>query len=1358
MGDKGTSRSDFVPVTGSVSGWREVGTMNALGLRGRNRVKLACFTVLTSVGVLAMFPASPSEAGNPAPGSLRQAAHQGPTLLSQSPAEADRKSAGCQSCHTSVDEPTMHPSGTVRLGCTDCHGGDATVYKPAEAPTQPPYSPAYQEAKRRAHVQPRLPDLWPTSANPVRAYTRLNQESAEFIRFVNPGDLRIAHLSCGIAGCHAEIVANVKKSMMTHGAMLWGAALYNNGSVPFKNPRYGESYSPNGVPQRLQTVPPPTPEQTLLKGILAFLDPLPRWEITQPGNILRVFERTGKRRLEVGNPDPEEEPGKPDKGLSVRGLGTFNRTDPVFIGLQKTRLLDPMLSFMGTNDHPGDYRSSGCTACHVIYANDRFEAHSGPYARFGNRGHSFTSDPTIPKNESGHPIKHTFTRAIPSSQCIVCHVHPGTTVTNSYLGYMWWDNETDGELMYPKQERRLTPEQIDEIQRSNPEGAAYRGLWSDYEFLSNLTDLNPKLTRTQFADFHGHGWVFRAVYKQDRKGHLLDAEGRVVSHDDPERFRKAVHLKDIHLERGMHCVDCHFEQDSHGNGHLYGEVRAAIEIDCIDCHGTIQQRATLRTSGPAAPPGGTNLAALRTPWGQRRFQWRGQRLFQRSMVNKDVEWEVVQVKDTITPGNPHYREKSRLAKTIQRDGQTWGVVPPDEERLAHANKTMTCIACHTSWTTSCFGCHLLQKANRRKPMLHNEGQELRNYVEYNFQTLRDDVFMLGRTGTVTGRRINPIRSACAVLVSSQNQNREWIYSQQQTVSAEGYSGTAFSPFVPHTVRGRETKQCTDCHISQDNDNNAWMAMVLMQGTNFYNFLGRYVYVAEGKEGFEAVVVTEHDEPQAVIGSSLHQVAYPENYRKHKARHGALKEAYHHPGNDILSLPGHGTEVLSLQLRGEYLYTANGPGGFRAYDVAQIDQKGFSERVVTAPVSPLGQRFYVKTKYATAVASPSTMAIDPTRPHRPENEEAIYRDDKQPIHLMYAFLYVTDKYEGLVVIGNLPGGPHGPGVATLLDGNPENNFLTRAVTFNPDGILNGAVNITIAGVYAYICCDRGVVVVSLADPLNPRVVAEIGAPTIVKPKSVAVQFRYAFVCDAEGVKVLDVTDLERPRPVPHATVRLPEANSIYLVRTYAYVAAGRRGLVILDIERPEHPFIDQVFNANGAINDARDVKVGMTNASQFAYVADGYNGLRVIQLWSPSTTPHYLGFSPRPKPELIATYHTHGPALALSEGLDRDRAVDESGNQLAVFGRRGARPFNLVEMRRMYLRDGRVYTVTNDPPGPPAEAIQEGSAAGALTWLSVSVLFVWGWRRSRLLVSDKDHPYSGGHESKADESRTRQGWQ
>jgi hypothetical protein len=728
----------------------------------------------------------------------------------------------------------------------------------------------------------------------------------------------------------------------------------------------------------------------------------------------------------------------------------------------------------------------------------------------------------------------------------------------------------------------------------------------------------------------------------------------------------------------MHCTDCHFQQDAHGNGKIYGETRNAVEIDCVDCHGTIAQRATLRTSAAAAPAGGNDLSILRTPFGLRRFYRQNGKLYQRSMIDKDLSWEVVQVVDTITPGNSHYSEASRLAKTLLKDGTTWGSVA-DDTKLAHANSRMTCYTCHSSWTTSCFGCHLPMTANRKAPMLHNEGLQTRNYTSYNFEVLRDDIYMLGVDGTVTGNRIAPTRSTCAVVVSSQNANRDWLYYQQQTVSAEGFSGFAFSSYYPHTARARETKTCTSCHVSANGDNNAWMAQLLMQGTNLVNTLGRYVYVAEGSKGFEAVTVAEHDDPPAVYGSDLQKIVYSDDYEK-VVKHGRqIDEAEHHMGN-----------VVDVQLRGEYLYAAMGKDGFRVFDVANIDNKNFSEKMTTAPVSPLGQRFYVKTKNATSVGSPSTLAVDPLRTRIPANQE-------QAIALMYGFLYVTDAEEGLVVIGDPNLKSKTPGVLTLLDGNPSNNFLKRALAFNPGGVLNGARKIAIAGTYAYILCDRGLVVVDLENPLAPKVTAEVNG--FQDPRGIAVQFRYGFVTDREGLKVLDVTSLAQPKVVPGAVLPLEDAHNLYVARTYAYVAGGKQGLVIVDVEKPEHPKIDQIVTG---ISDARDVKLGMTNASAFAYVADGLNGLRIVQLFAPTDNPNYLGFSPRPTPKLIATYRTHGPAIAVSKGIDRDRAVDESGNQLAVFNRRGSRPFQKQEMEKMYLRNGKLYTVTDAPPGPAAK--------------------------------------------------------
>src|SRR6185295_7454234 len=425
------------------------------------------------------------------------------------------------------------------------------------------------------------------------------------------------------------------------------------------------------------------------------------------------------------------------------------------------------------------------TSCHTIYANDRSPITALTYAMAGNEGKTQTADPMIPKSESGHPISHTFTNAIPTSQCIVCHMHPGTNVEITYLGLTWWDNETDGDKMYAAKPPQRSASQRVEIANRNPEGSALRGQWGDVSFLQKTgsPEFNATLKNTQFADFHGHGWLYRGVFKRDKKGTLLDAQDRPVTDastkalgdaftyknwpelvgDDtpapnrltatnraPARDGLPVHLKDIHLERGMQCIDCHFKQDNHGNGHLIGETRNAVEIDCVDCHGTVTQRAPLKTSGTAAPnrgpDGGTDLTELQTPFGDSRFlPARGARqvVVQNSMVVKGLRWVIPQVVDSVTPGNPRYSERSAWAKLVAKDGRTWGSAAGPSDQLAHDNSKMTCYTCHSSWMTSCFGCHLSQSANQKRPNLHNEGTDTRNWTSYNFQVLRDDVFMLG---------------------------------------------------------------------------------------------------------------------------------------------------------------------------------------------------------------------------------------------------------------------------------------------------------------------------------------------------------------------------------------------------------------------------------------------------------------------------------------------------------------------------------------------------------------------------------------------------------------------------------------
>ena len=212
-----------------------------------------------------------------------------------------------------------------------------------------------------------------------------------------------------------------------------------------------------------------------------------------------------------------------------------------------------------------------------------------------------------------------------------------------------------------------------------------------------------------------------------------------------------------------------------------------------------------------------------------------------------------------------------------------------------------------------------------------------------------------------------------------------------------------------------------------------------------------------------------------------------------------------------------------------------------------------------------------------------------------------------------------------------------------------------------------------------------------------------------------QFRYAFVTDAEGLRVIDVTVPGQMELVGDATVALGDARNVYVARTYAYVAAGANGIAIVDVEIPTAPKLLQQFNANGRLQDVNQVKVGMVNDSVYGLVADGSTGLHVLQLVTPADGGRSAyGFAPEPRPKWIAGRATGGPALAIAKGLDRDRAVDESGHQVSVFGRIGGRPFNLAEVRRLLLmQDGKPRAVADRAPAgwrPPGSIKGEQAAS------------------------------------------------
>src|SRR5260221_801859 len=167
------------------------------------------------------------------------------------------------------------------------------------------------------------------------------------------------------------------------------------------------------------------------------------------------------------------------------------------------------------------------------------------------------------------------------------------------------------------------------------------------------------------------------------------------------------------------------------------------------------------------------------------------------------------------------------------------------------------------------------------------------------------------------------------------------------------------------------------------------------------------------------------------------------------------------------------------------------------------------------------------------------------------------NDDQPFHPINHYAAVADREEGLILVN----------VDTLADGEPRNNFLRRALQWNPDGVLKGATHVTLGGHYAYVAADAGIVVVDLDDPLQPRLAARVA---IAGARASALQFRYLFVASAAGLEVIDVTLPEKAHLVEGARVALADARRVYVARTYAYVAAGRVGASISYVLKAQEP--------------------------------------------------------------------------------------------------------------------------------------------------------------------------------------------
>jgi hypothetical protein len=242
---------------------------------------------------------------------------------------------------------------------------------------------------------------------------------------------------------------------------------------------------------------------------------------------------------------------------------------------------------------PGNMRSSGCSACHVLYSND---------------GLSQTSDPTIDKSKTSRPIKHEITSYIPVEQCMHCHNNGGGRIGLSYSGQIF--NHTG------------VPLKEDGSQQDKLYGINVLHTKADRHYQSGMMCYDCHSSK----DIHGdgniyskkeeqvavrcetcHGTPYKPATLMDARGEKLinvDRIGRDIvltgKYDEDQRYVPDIyrfakddvlptamsipaHLKDIANRTKLECYACHATKAPQCYGcHMVKDDRKTPAIDWIE--------------------------------------------------------------------------------------------------------------------------------------------------------------------------------------------------------------------------------------------------------------------------------------------------------------------------------------------------------------------------------------------------------------------------------------------------------------------------------------------------------------------------------------------------------------------------------------------------------------------------------------------------------------------------------------------------------------------------------------------------------------------------------------------------------
>jgi hypothetical protein len=688
------------------------------------------------------------------------------------------------------------------------------------------------------------------------------------------------------------------------------------------------------------------------------------------------------------------------------------------------------------------------------------------------------------------------------------------------------------------------------------------------EDCNNNGELDTSLTLTRITE---SGTGPSVTINEDQNGNgkldLIDRLPRERSIDGRQmRYvyggrNGSTRLMDVHFERGMHCIDCHFLQDVHGDGHIYSTNWDAIEVECEDCHGTNDARATLVTSGPN---GGNDLTRAVNDDRQPFFERKGDTFIQRSRVNPGVFWKIPQTVDSQSTYAREAHSPQHIGGLDERQRGLGSTFAGMQGASKLQTAKLDCHTCHSSWVHNCMGCHVdmnlgdLQRnkvdaANAiTKSAAENEVwfSNNTNAAHVNFQLLGllRSPFVLGVGSKAEQGRLMPFRSSMQVHLNitddqGHTEFNDLTFTTFQKLDGNSgrmnvaTSGVAMNQTMPHTVRPKEARGCEVCHALVDAQGRVRNEHVLAQtyglGSGSYPFVGDWA-LAAGTGGIELVEHKQERELAANIPGRSNR--FPGMI----VNPGGVKTAANL--EPVLPL---GTDAATDVILIRNFNAAPPVGGTvppSLRDLAVFGMTGSANQLVITDITKRGHPTKAGGRLAVGtLARTFTLAL----PAAPTALAHLSPDVSDP------FVYVAVGAAGVSIVEiRQP-----PGVAGAA--------ILRTTVAIPG---KTASDVALAGDILYVGTTQGTIeTFSLTDPAFPvfRNTISVGSPV----NDIAIAGFLMYVGTNGGVGVLALDDPEKPAP-PRGTSAVQLAGAAQAlgvaVREGKVYFAGSSGVFELDM--------------------------------------------------------------------------------------------------------------------------------------------------------------------------------------------------